>query len=59
MDDKIINLIVIDDSEDALRISDEMRSFLKANFNLKLEVSSKDQENTIQLLMLGTLRIDI
>jgi hexosaminidase len=46
-------LIVIDDSEDALRISDEMRSFLKANFNLKLEVSSKDQENTIQLLIAG------
>lgn len=43
-------VIVIDNSEDLKRISNQLNTFLKTNFNIELEVTTEVQENAISLL---------
>jgi len=43
-------VIVIDDSDDLKRISNQLNTFLKTNFKLELAVTSEVQENAIFLL---------
>lgn len=45
--------IVVDDTEEGRRMAEDLRTFLQANFDLNLAVSTGEQENAVHLIRSG------